>query len=55
MLSSAVPEYDIDVVKTIIEDVQAQYKTDPNRVYITGYSMGARAIWKFLVKYSSIV
>jgi predicted peptidase len=34
-----VPEWDIDPIMTIVKGVQAQYGTDPNRIYVSGYSM----------------
>ncbi|WP_194842123.1 Ig-like domain-containing protein [Gracilibacillus salitolerans] len=35
-------------VKGIIDDMIAEGKVDPNRVYITGFSMGGGSTWTFL-------
>jgi predicted peptidase len=34
-----VPEWDLNALMTIVQGVQAQYGTDPNRIYVSGYSM----------------
>lgn len=38
-----------DVLKTI-DALQAHYRIDPRRIYLTGLSMGGRAVWEIAAK-----
>jgi predicted esterase len=38
-------------LKKIIDDLIATGKVDPQRIYITGFSMGAQGTWQFLQQY----
>lgn len=35
-----------------LDEVMKDYKTDPNRVYLTGFSMGGRGTWSLGAKYA---
>ncbi|KAH8918644.1 alpha/beta-hydrolase [Atractiella rhizophila] len=47
----AVPEWDLGRVKAVLDFVQQNYDYDEDRVYLTGYSMGARDGWKMALAY----
>jgi len=38
-------------VNTLLEAVQANYKIDPRKIAVTGYSMGGTGVWFFAGKY----
>ncbi|MCT2534677.1 Ig-like domain-containing protein [Aquibacillus koreensis] len=42
---------DMHKVKAVIDQMIADGKVDPNRVYITGFSMGGASTWTFLKTY----
>lgn len=46
--------WDIYVFPNILAQVVAAYEVDLTRVYLTTYSMGARAAWPLLMKYPDI-
>ena len=41
-------------VKGIIDMMIAEGKVDPNRIYITGFSMGGGSTWTFLTTYPDV-
>jgi predicted peptidase len=45
------PGWDAMTLKTLLDDVQAQYSVDPDRVYLTGLSMGGFGTWDLATKY----
>jgi len=42
-------EWRIEYILPILDEVAQNYAYDPNRVYWTGYSMGARAGWRMMM------
>ncbi|KAH8924243.1 alpha/beta-hydrolase [Atractiella rhizophila] len=46
-----VPEWNLGRVKAVLDFVQQNYDYDQDRVYLTGYSMGARDGWKMAIAY----
>jgi len=42
------PEYDLGGISAVYAKVKSLYTFDESRVYISGYSMGARDSWKYL-------
>lgn len=46
---------DVDAVKAVIDGWIAEGKVDPNRIYMTGYSMGSSSTWAFVQKYPEYV
>ncbi|SHN23623.1 FIMAH domain-containing protein [Gracilibacillus kekensis] len=48
--NATTPE-DMHKVKGVIDDMIAEGKVDPNRVYITGFSMGGGSTWTFMKTY----
>ena len=54
MVAPQCPEgeiWDADRVIALLDDVQKQYKVDPNRIYLTGLSMGGFGTWDIACKY----
>ncbi|HEY8389182.1 MAG TPA: Ig-like domain-containing protein [Parasegetibacter sp.] len=45
---NAITPADMEKVKGIIDQMIADGKVDPNRIYITGFSMGGASTWTFL-------
>ena len=41
----------IDPVKILVDEIQAGYAVDPQRVYLTGLSMGGFGAWEFALRY----
>jgi predicted peptidase len=46
--------WDIDIFPNILAQVAVQYNVDLTRIYLSTYSMGARAAWNLLMKYPDI-
>jgi predicted peptidase len=40
-----------DILNALLEDVCAQLPVDPDRIYLTGLSMGGFGTWDFAIKY----
>ena len=43
--------WDVDALDALLEHVLATYKVDPDRVYLTGLSMGGYGTWEFAARY----
>lgn len=41
-----------DELAALLDEVQAKYRVDPDRVYLTGYSMGGSGTWATAMDYS---
>ena len=46
---------DVAAVKGVIDEWIAEGKVDPNRIYMTGYSMGSSSTWAFVQAYPEYV
>ncbi|MCG6568519.1 Ig-like domain-containing protein [Tessaracoccus sp. ZS01] len=46
---------DVAAVKEVIDEWIAEGKVDPNRIYMTGYSMGSSSTWAFVRAYPEYV
>lgn len=46
---------DVAAVKNVIDGWIAEGKVDPNRIYMTGYSMGSSSTWAFVSAYPEYV
>jgi hypothetical protein len=44
---------ELDVLETI-QDVQTHYQIDPDRIYLTGGSIGGGAVWRMVARYPDI-
>ncbi len=42
---------DAELVMAIVRDVQAHYKIDAKRIYLTGLSMGGYGVWNLAMRY----
>ncbi|MDP4172451.1 MAG: prolyl oligopeptidase family serine peptidase [Bacteroidota bacterium] len=42
---------EIEILDALLKDVQSNYDVDPNRIYITGLSMGGFGTWEMLARY----
>ena len=40
-----------EVLKSMLDDLKKRYRVDPDRVYLTGLSMGGFGTWNFATKY----
>jgi len=49
LTNETVPEWNLPGVLDVYNKVKSMYTFDTNRVYCSGYSMGARDMWKFLI------
>ncbi len=45
--------WSVDRFKTFLDRIEARFRIDRNRVYLTGYSMGGHATWKMAAAYPS--
>jgi predicted peptidase len=45
--------WSVDRLKTFLDKIEARFRIDRNRVYLTGYSMGGHATWKMSAAYPS--
>ena len=43
--------WDPDVLRALLDEVLADYRVDPDRVYLTGLSMGGSGTWALAVEY----
>ena len=50
----SVQQHSEEDVMEVLARVQAQYNIDPNRIYLTGHSMGAIGTWKIAAKYPDV-
>jgi predicted peptidase len=44
----AARDWNVERLQLVLDDVNARYRIDPRRVYITGNSMGALGAWKMI-------
>ncbi len=58
-LNSHDGQWDLEYVEVIIDEILEQYPVDQERIYLTGISVGAHAIWKLAqrdpTKYAALV
>lgn len=45
---------DLDIVKSIVDELITGYNLDPNRIYIHGLSAGGEAVWQFAIRHPKI-
>ena len=43
--------WDVDALKALVDDVKANHRVDPDRVYVTGLSMGGFGTWALASAY----
>lgn len=54
VLSPQVPEggtWQTDMLDALLDEVTANYAVDPDRIYVTGLSMGGYGTWKLAIRY----
>lgn len=44
-------QWDPDTLNALLDEVQAKYRIDPDRVYLTGYSMGGTGVWTIAMEH----
>ncbi len=49
-----IPFWEVGDVKRLLNEIVEHYPVDPNKIYITGLSMGGFATWEMLVYYPDI-
>lgn len=37
--------WDTDVLSSLLDEIEAKYRVDPNRIYVTGLSLGGNGTW----------
>ncbi len=53
-LPSAQGSWSSALIKQLIDSVQARFRVDPTRIYVTGLSLGAMGTWSFAVAHPSV-
>ncbi len=43
--------WNIELLKEFVDHIISTYDVDPNRIYFTGFSTGAQAVWQYAVSY----